>query len=245
MKQKILIGTSGWTYSDWTGLFYPEQLPKSQWLEYYAQKFKTVELNATFYRNFPQKTFAAWYDRTPENFKFVIKLSRYISHRKYLLDVKSSIQLFEDSVLPLKDKLVLLLLQLPPKMPYSPERLYDALSAFSDPSRVVVEFRNQNWLTEEVKSILTKFKVIFCNIDSPSMKVYDWLTSNTGYLRLHGHNKMYNYNYTGRQLKKIALYVEDLMKHGAKEMYVFFNNDYFAYAPHNAKTLETLLIHKD
>lgn len=242
MTNHFLIGTSGWSYEDWAQNFYPQDCPKTQWLEYYSSQFNTVELNATFYHNFSPKVFANWHDRTPRNFHFVVKISRYITHRKYLQDIQESIQIAENSVAPLQDKLSLFLLQLPPRMPYHPERLYQALSTFSDPSKVVVEFRNSLWLTEEVKTILQEFKAIFCNLDSPTLQVTDWVTAKTAYLRLHGHKAMYNYNYTRPQLKKIAANMKQLTKQGAKKVFVFFNNDYHANAPHNAMALKEILL---
>src|SRR5882762_533080 len=125
MKTSIFIGTSGWTYPEWTDAFYPVDLPKDRWLEYYSSQFKIVELNATFYRNFPESVYNKWYNTTPKNFHFVIKVSRYITHQKLLIDIKKSVELFENNVSLLKEKLGLLLLQLPPRMPYFPERLYD------------------------------------------------------------------------------------------------------------------------
>ncbi|HVV69119.1 MAG TPA: DUF72 domain-containing protein [Gammaproteobacteria bacterium] len=241
MKKHIYIGTSGWTYADWSDLFYPKDLPKNQWLEYYTTQFNTLELNATFYRTFPEKVFKSWYKRTPENFHFVVKASRYITHRKYLLDVTPAIERFEKSIRPLKEKASLILLQLPPRMPYHPERLQAALAAFSDASRVVVEFRNKAWLTEEVLAILIKFKAIFCNVDSPAIQIYDKVTSDIAYLRLHGQKALYDDNYTARQLKKFAASIEHLLQQGAKKVYVFFNNDYHAYAPTNAKQLKKIL----
>ncbi|MBS0351216.1 MAG: DUF72 domain-containing protein [Proteobacteria bacterium] len=234
------IGTSGWTYEDWAGAFYPKELPKSKWLEYYASQFNTVELNATFYRSFPQKTYESWYKRTPDNFHFVVKISRFISHIKKLVDVEESIQKAQQSAHGLKEKLGLFLLQLPPKIGYNKELLISTLAAFSDPSQLVVEFRNAQWFNPETYSILKKFNCIACNIDSPHLRIYDWVTSDIAYLRLHGHTKMYAYDYDRRQLNKITDILDGLKKKGAKKIYVFFNNDHFACAPKNAAKLKKI-----
>ncbi|MFT3742061.1 MAG: DUF72 domain-containing protein [Gammaproteobacteria bacterium] len=237
---RIHIGTSGWTYPEWAGKFYPAELPQKDWLPYYCQHFDTVELNATFYRQFPAKTFAHWYEETPEHFKFVIKVSGYITHRKHLKETDRYIKRFEKDVWHLQDKLGLLLLQFPPHMPYDPERLKAALAAFKDPSRVVVEFRDAKWLTDEVKSLLQDFKAIFCNVDSPILQVYDTITAPVAYLRLHGHSKMYDYNYKMPQLTQIQHNIHQLIQQGAREVYILFNNDMHAYAPKNALKLQTL-----
>lgn len=238
---KFWVGTSGWTYADWAGVFYPENYPQKLWLQYYSQQFDTVELNATFYRNFSEETYQHWYEKVPDNFRFIIKASRYITHRKYLKNVKSSIKIAEKSANLLRDKLGLILLQLPPSMPYDLDRLRNALAAFKIPSQVVVEFRNAKWSTLETKQLLTEFNAVYCNVDSPNERIAEWLTSDIGYIRLHGRKEMYKYNYTKPQLIKIAASAKNLAKQGAKEVYIFFNNDYFAHAIKNAKTLLKLL----
>jgi uncharacterized protein YecE (DUF72 family) len=239
-KSKIWIGTSGWAYRDWSGRFYPEDLTKKKWLEYYSSKFNAVELNVTFYRQFSPETFAGWYNQTPDNFRFVVKLSRYITHVKRLSRVSQAIKLAEKNASALQEKLGLILLQLPASMPYKPERLYNALAAFADPSRVAVEFRHKRWFTPEVHAILTKFNTVFCNVDSPGIRIYDHVTAKTAYLRLHGHTKMYNYYYNAAMLKKIAGVIKKLLNKGVTEVYIFFNNDFYAYAPANAKKLSSL-----
>lgn len=240
-KCQNLIGTSGWSYDDWLGRFYPQNCSKKYWLEYYASQFNTVELNATFYHHFSQKVFKNWHDRTPKNFQFIVKLPRYITHTQRLINIKSGILKAEKAAAPLQDKLALFLMQLPPNIAYQPERLERALSAFSDSSRVVVEFRNEKWITPEVKKILKDYKAIFCNVDSPSIQIYNELTSKIAYIRLHGHSRMYNYNYTITQLTKIVDATKDLIKKGASKIYIFFNNDHYANAPRNAKKLEGIL----
>lgn len=238
---KFWIGTSGWTYQDWAGIFYPENCPQKSWLNYYAHQFNVVELNATFYRSFPKKTYQHWYETVPEQFRYVIKLSRYITHHKYLLNVKTAIRRAENSAHFLEDKLGLILMQLPPRMPYDLSRLHAALSTFQDPTKVVVEFRNPKWLTDESKVLLTDFKAIFCNVDGPHSRIKDWLTGNIAYIRLHGRKQMYKHSYSAAELLEISHHARNLLKKGAKEVYIFFNNDYHGHAPQNAKMLQRLL----
>lgn len=240
-KAQFWIGTSGWSYDDWKGKFYPEDCAKSHWLEYYTDEFNAVEVNATFYRSFPATTYTHWQEKAPDNFRYVIKLSRYITHRKYLLQVKTSIHRAEKSANILKDKLGLILMQLPPNMPYNLARLETAFAAFHDPSRLVVEFRDPKWLTDEVKELLIRYNVIFCNVDGPNSRINEWLTSNIAYIRLHGRKQLYKHNYTKAELEEVAEHLQNLVRKGAKELYVFFNNDYDAHAANNAKTLKLLL----
>ncbi len=233
----FLIGTSGWSYPHWQGTFYPKDLPHSKWFSYYATKFSTVEINATFYRAFADKTYLNWYEQAPDKFEYVLKTHRLISHRKYLKNVQSEIKRCEQSAGLLQDKLGMLLLQLPPQMPYDPARLKKALLAFKNPQKVAVEFRDQKWLTKETKALLKELKVTFCTSDAPGIELIDWVTSKTGYIRLHGQGLSYTGCYSKQELQKIAALVKNMAKSGAKKVYIFFNNDAKGYAPKNALQL--------
>ncbi len=229
------IGTSGWTYDHWKGSFYPEGLPKSGWFTYYASQFSTVEVNATFYRNFKDQTYLSWKERAHAGFGYVLKAPREITHRKYLLDVEEEIATFSRSCALLEDRLEMILLQLAPNTPYDPERLRKALLVFPDPRKVAVEFRNINWYRSETEDLL-------CNVDSPPQNLTDILTSDQTYIRLHGRKQWYSYNYSEVELDEIASLARELVARGAKKVYIFFNNDYGGYAPENAKTLAKKLI---
>jgi uncharacterized protein YecE (DUF72 family) len=241
-NKKFFIGTSGWDYSDWQGIFYPDGWPKSRKLEYYATRFDVVEINATFYRFFKNETYIKWRDRVPEKFRYVLKTPRFITHRKYLNDCDDVIKQFCQSAILLESKLALILLQIAPNMPYNPEKLQHALTSFSDPQKVVVEFRDHKWLTTEIKNLLKELNSIFCIVDSPTWQLHDYyLTSEIAYIRLHGHKQWYTYNYTKAELKEIATLAQHLIKKGTKEVYIFFNNDYAGYAVQNALQLMELL----
>lgn len=235
------IGTSGWNYDAWQGKFYPATLPKNQWLQYYQKTFNIVEINATFYRSFNKKVFLKWYQQAGPHFKYIIKVNRYITHIKYLKSVKTSINRFNRSVKPLADKLALILLQLPPRMPYDLKRLEQAILAFEDPKKVVVEFRDNKWHTPEVKTLLTRLGCIFCAANSPNMELVPWVTSYIAYVRLHGSKAWFNYKYTNYELHKIAKFINILKEKGAKDIYILFNNDYYAYAIQNALSLNNIL----
>ncbi len=240
-EPQILIGTSGWSYRNWRKLFYPEDCPPKNWLNYYSSIFDTVELNATFYHRFSPLSYQNWFKATPKKFQFVIKLPGYITHQKRLIEVNKLIKQEEKSVKYLKSKFALFLMQLPPRIAYEPNRLQRALSAFTSPKKVVVEFRNSNWFTEEVREILRKYKAIFCNLDSPDFHISNELTSSTAYIRLHGHDSLFDYNYTTKELRKIGDNSQRLIDLGAKQVYIMFNNDMHAYAPRNAEKLKLIL----
>lgn len=238
---KYYIGTSGWVYPHWKGLFYPSELPQSRWFEYYTTQFSSVEINATFYRTFKEQTYLKWRDKAPEGFRYVLKAPRLITHRKYLEEVEDDIARFWASASLLGERLGLILLQIAPGTPYDLERLRRALGAFPEPDKVAVEFRRKEWFSEEILSLLRDLGVTFCHADSPRTQLRNWLTSDIGYLRLHGRKRWYAYRYSEEELRQIANLAQEMVAEGAHTVYIFFNNDFEGYAPQNALTLKSLL----
>ncbi|MFQ6103006.1 MAG: DUF72 domain-containing protein [Candidatus Glassbacteria bacterium] len=238
---RFLVGTSGWSYPSWKGLFYPEDCPQRKWFDYYSDTFMTVEVNATFYRFFKDETYHNWRDRAPGGFRYVLKAPRLITHRKYLIDAEREIKRFWESALLLEDRLGLVLLQLAPSIPYEPGRLKKALLAFDDPTRVAVEFRHKRWLTKETKSLLEEVGAIFCSADSPKSELMEWVTSGVAYIRLHGRKKWYSHDYSDEELRGVAELAKRMADQGAKTVYVFFNNDVGGHAPKNALSLIEML----
>jgi uncharacterized protein YecE (DUF72 family) len=135
----------------------------------------------------------------------------------------------------------MILLQVAPNMPYNLECLQKALHAFPDPGRVAVEFRRPEWQNQNTMSLLREVGATICNVDSPQHRLIDQLTSDRAYLRLHGRKDWYSYNYSHAELTEIATLSQELVRRGAKRVYIFFNNDYQGYAPANARTLGELL----
>jgi uncharacterized protein YecE (DUF72 family) len=240
-EPKFRVGTSGWNYPHWKGVFYPEQCPKIRWFEYYATKFPTVEVNATFYRRFQDQTYHKWRERVSSQFRYVLKVPRLITHRKYLNDVGADIREFWRSATLLEEKLGLVLLQLAPSTPYHPERLKDALLAFGDPGKVAVELRHKRWCTDETKNLLQEVGAAFCSADSPRSELLDWVTSQNAYIRLHGRKRWYDYDYSTAELKEITNLASQMTKEGAGTVYIFFNNDYGGHAVTNALALMEML----
>ncbi len=235
------VGTSGWTYDHWKGRFYPDGLAKNAWFDYYASQFTAVEINATFYRTFKDQTYTKWKERAPQGFGYVLKAPRLITHRKYLVNVEKDIQGFYQSCTLLGDKFEIILLQVAPNMVYDLPRLEKALSAFPDPTRVAVEFRRPEWYNEQTTSLLRQLGVAMCNVDSPRQQIGNTLTSTRAYLRLHGRQHWYSYNYTDEELNEIATLAHSLVDQGARRVYIFFNNDFEGYAPANARVLRHIL----
>jgi len=239
---KFRVGTSGWTYEHWKDVFYPKNLPKSRWFTYYLSQFSTVEVNATFYQSFKYQTYLNWYERTPEDFQFVLKVPRLITHIKLLDEVEEEIQAFWHSASLLKEKLGMLLLQVSPKMPVDPERLHKALLVFGEARKVAVEFRRREWLNADTFENLKSMGVTICCVDSPNNRIQNILTSDTAYIRLHGRRRWYSDLYLPEELNEIAERARYLAENGAKRVYIFFNNDFDGNAPRNALALQEQLL---
>jgi uncharacterized protein YecE (DUF72 family) len=237
----VYIGTSGWTYDHWKGCFYPPDLAKSKWFDFYAARFNAVEVNATFYRSFGEKTYLGWKERAPAGFGYVLKVPKAITHVKMLRNVEEDIFAFSQSAHLLADTFEMFLLQLAPGMPCDPGLLRSTLQAFPDPGRVAVEFRGRQWLTPEMERLLSSLGAAFCNADSPGHPLTDILTSDRAYLRLHGHDNWYASDYSDVDLQRLAGLIRHLRDAGAKQIYVFFNNDFGGHAPANALSLRHLL----
>jgi len=164
-----------------------------------------------------------------------------ITHRKKLVRVESDILRFWESASLLEEKLGLVLLQLAPSTAYDPDRLYNALRVFPEPKYVAVEFRHPRWYTETVREILQETGAVFCSVDSPESDLLDWITSSKGYIRLHGRRFWYADNYSRKELESIAELAQKMREKGAQNVYIFFNNDFRAYAVKNAKSLLQIL----
>ena len=230
------IGTSGWYYDDWRGRFFPEKLPKSQWLKYYADHFPTVELNNTFYRLPSEKAVISWYDVTPPGFVFSIKVSRFITHVKKLKDTVVALSNFMSRIGSLQEKLGPLLYQLPSGIHRNDGLLEDFLSSLPTGFRHFMEFRHESWLNEHVFDILRKHGAGLCVFDMPRLSCPVLATADFAYIRFHGHDNLYSSCYTDEELDNWAKNIVELSKE-LKTVYIYFNNDVAGYALKNAVTL--------
>lgn len=236
---KNYIGCSGFNYDDWKGEFYPEDVPKKEWLEYYAEKFDTVEINATFYHMPKEKTLDNWYDRTPGNFRFTLKGSRFVTHQKKLNDPQEAVKRFYNLAARLKGKLGCILWQLPGNLHKDIEKLNNFCKALSRDLRNVIEFRHNSWFNEEVYDIMKENDVSFCVISAPGNLKEDVVKTNQlVYMRFHGKKQWYKYLYSENELKEWAKKLREL---NAQQIYAYFNNDYEVNAPKNADQFTKLL----
>ena len=263
----IFIGTSGWTYKDWQGLFYPKDLSQRKWLEYYGRHFKTVEVNSTFYRQMKPETFKNWAETVPQDFVFAVKVSRFITHIKRLKDCREPAKVMIESFSGLGQKLGPVLFQLPPRFKADSERLEDFLvhcsqlivhskrkSMNREPrtvNRIAFEFRDQSWFDESIYKILRKYNAALVIAESgsfwpssaeasegkPSEEV---ITADFVYIRFHGEGGSYASKYTDKELESWANRIRKWRKRGL-DVYAYFNNDVAGFAIENAKTLISLI----
>jgi uncharacterized protein YecE (DUF72 family) len=240
MMAEYHIGTSGWHYEHWRGLFYPEKLVKPKWLEFYAQHFTTVELNNSFYRLPSDGAFINWRESSSRGFVFAVKVSRFITHIKRLKNVEEPMQNFLARADYLQDKLGPLLYQLPPTMKRSDETLEAFLSILPRQYRNVFEFRHESWIDDGVFKILKKYNAGLCVFDMPDFTCPVVATADFAYVRFHGSTGLYWSCYSDEELSDWAKRIAEL-GHNLKTVYVYFNNDAGAYAVRNAKTLARFL----
>ncbi|MDP3879383.1 MAG: DUF72 domain-containing protein [Dehalococcoidales bacterium] len=237
---KYYIGTSGWHYDHWRVRFYPEKLPKTKWLEFYAARFNTVELNNSFYRLPSEAAFTNWRDSSPADFTFSVKVSRLITHFKKLRDTGETVGKFIARVRLLGDKLGPLLYQLPPDMRRDDELLDLFLSTLPRDIEHVFEFRHRSWLEEGVLGILHNYNAGFCIFDMPSLSCPLVVTADFAYIRFHGSTGLYRSSYSDEKLATWAGRVANLAQE-LKAVYIYFNNDAEAFAVTNALTLRSFL----
>lgn len=235
-------GCSGFHYKDWKGIFYPEELSTGEWLPFYARHFKTVEINNSFYRMPKKETLQKWYGQTPGNFRFTMKGSRYISHRKKLVDdenMRSGLKNFYDVIEVLGGKLGCVLWQLPGNLHRNDEKLDAFCSRVSADFKNVLEFRHTSWFTEPVIAILRKHNVSYCMLSAPdNLPEQIEATTDTGYVRFHGKKDWYVYDYSEKELSEWA---DKLQALSARRVFLYFNNDYEAKAVSNAQKMRQLL----
>lgn len=227
------VGTSGYQYDHWKGVFYPVDLPRSEWFAFYARHFDTVEINNTFYRLPEPHVFDAWRADAPAGFLYALKFSRYGTHRKRLKDPRQPLDLFVPRARRLRASLGPILVQLPPHWRVNVERLETFLAAMPGSLRWTVEFRDPSWLCEPVFELLTRYNVALClhdMIDEHPVRI----TADFTYLRFHG--RRYGGSYPARTLAAQARRVREYMANGL-DVYAYFNNDIGGHAVRNALDL--------
>ncbi len=182
----LLAGSSGYSYKEWKGRFYPERLAASKMLGYYAERLPTVEINNTFYRLPKRETLAAWAEQVPDSFRFAIKASRKITHFKKLNDCADELNFLLDNLEELGETLGAVLFQLPPYLKCDPERLTAFLALLPEGLPAAFEFRSSSWSDEAIYDALRQrnFTWVVADTDKAPLSDIPVVTADWGYLRL-------------------------------------------------------------
>ena len=238
-KTQVYVGTSGWTYDDWSGPFYPEDVKGPDRLSFYARRFDTVEVNASFYRIPTRAMIDAWNRRLAAGFHLVLKGSRTVTHLKKLRNCEERLGMFLERALQLRS-LRVILWQLPPSLHKDVARLGEFLSGLPGKVRHAVEFRHASWWDEEVAETLSRHNAAFVAVSHPRLPEAFYPTTDFLYLRFHGVGKeLYRYDYSREELADWAARLKPHL--AGRTLYAFFNNDYNANAPRNAAVFQELL----
>ncbi len=235
----IRIGTSGWSYNHWKGVFYPESLSKNKWLEFYSKYLDTVEINSTFYRKFKETTYKNWFKRTPENFIFSLKIPKLITHNKRLKETENEIEEFITITKSLKNKLRIYLIQLPPSFKFDYTTLKDFFQLINNYDyKFTIEVRNKTFNNEMFFQLLNDFNIALCISDTANRyPLFMEITANFVYIRLHGSKKLYASKYSKEELE---FWAKKILEWG-KDTFIYFDNDFEGHAPQNALELKKIL----
>jgi uncharacterized protein YecE (DUF72 family) len=238
----VFIGTSGWQYDHWRGTFYPEGVAQSRWLEFYAEQFRVVELNNSFYQLPKRETFDAWAKRTPDDFVLAAKMSRYLTHVRRLKEPSEPVGRFLSHAQGLGSKLGPVLLQLPPTLRADAGLLEEVLGAFPAGVRVALEPRHDSWFLDEIAAVLSEHNAAMCLTDRKAEPVTPvWRTADWTFLRFHEGTGSPHPCY---KRSTMETWVERLAESWGKkrsDLFVFFNNDPRACALRDAVVFAELL----
>jgi uncharacterized protein YecE (DUF72 family) len=223
----LYVGTSGYSYKEWKGTFYPDDLPDKQMLHFYGERFRSVEINNTFYRMPKASVLEAWATQVPADFKFVLKASQQITHKQRLKDAGDSVSYLLEVARALKERLGPLLFQLPPFLRKDAPRLREFLALLPPDRRAAFEFRHQSWFDDEVLGLLRDHRAALCiaeaenDLEIPFASTADW-----GYLRLR------RPDYGDAELKA---WVERVRQQDWKDTFIFFKHEEEGKGPQMAK----------
>jgi uncharacterized protein YecE (DUF72 family) len=232
--KRVHTGCSGWNYKAWRETFYPKGVPQKRWLEYYAEHFDTVEVNNTFYRLPKREAVANWVERTPDDFVFTIKASRYLTHIKRLTKMREGVALFMERIEPLyvTPKMGPILWQLPANFRRNDERLGDALAALPE-GRHCFEFRHESWFVPEVYELLRSHGAALVIGDHPDRPFQSHeMTADWTFVRMHHGHRGRRGNYSDSELETWRRRI--LAWRRRVEVFVYFNNDWEEFAIRNA-----------
>jgi uncharacterized protein YecE (DUF72 family) len=244
MSSNIHIGTSGWSYKHWKGIFYPPKLKATEWIVFYSDHFKTTEINGSFYKLPTQETVIEWMKKVPKDFLFCPKMSRFLTHMKKLNDPEEPLERFFGIFEPMKKMMGPVLLQLPEILKFNydkAEHIYRLMKNKYRKYDFVMEVRHNTWLEEESLTLMAKYDIGLVISQSGERFPYsEMITAKNIYIRFHGPNQLYASSYSDEMLKDFAKKLKKWEKEG-HVIWAFFNNDIHGYAIEDAKRLLKLL----
>lgn len=242
VERKIHIGTSGWSYKHWKGIFYPENVKPAEYLTFYARHFHVSELNNSFYKLPSRETVAKWLDMVPEDFIFCPKMSRYLSHLKKLRDPQEPLDRFFGIFHPFADRLGPILIQLPANSRFHAEvagRFYEETDQYEG-FRFALEVRHPSWFSEESISLMKKHGITLVFSQADQFPYHEEITARDIYLRFHGPTSLYSSSYPDDVLEdyaeKLSTWADD-----GHHVWAFFNNDVGGHALDNARRLQEMI----
>jgi uncharacterized protein YecE (DUF72 family) len=233
----VFVGTSGWQYRHWRGRFYPQGLPATSWLGSYAERFRTVEVNASFYRLPERSTVERWAATVPTGFVFVFKASRYLTHIRRLRDPEEPLRRMYEVFAGAGPKLGPVLFQLPPTLRRDDGLLRDLLERLPSEPRSAFEFRHPSWFVAETDEALDAAGAALVHADRPGVGAGVPVVGGWSYLRFHQGAR----TGPGYRRSKLRAYAESIADADARDVFAFFNNDAAAAAVRDAATLIELL----
>ncbi|WP_345976999.1 DUF72 domain-containing protein [Sulfurimonas sp. HSL3-7] len=237
--QKIHIGTSGFYYDHWIGRCYPDTISKHDLLPFFAQHFKTVEINSTFYHLPRRSTIEHWLETTPDDFIFTLKANRSITHRRRLDAALKEVMIFIHLIKPLKKKLGVILFQLPPYLKLDIGLLDAFISQLPKGYKYAIEFRDVSWMDDVVFELMELHGIGFCINDFEQRQTPRIATAPFAYIRMHGPQGRYRGKYDAQSIRALCETIHGFVKEG-REVFCYFNNDMEGFAWQNAQELVAL-----
>ena len=236
---RVHVGCSGWFYWHWRDCFYPPSEPTHRWFQHYASVFRTVELNAPFYR-WPKPTTVKGWRRAARGrrFHYSVKVNAQITHERRMMRTKKLIHEFYTIADTLGPQLGCFLFQFPPSYRYTAARLRSIVGQLDPAHRNAVEFRHKSWWRPSVYRAFEKAGLIFCSVSGPRLPEDLVKTGEVLYVRFHGRPRWYRHDYSREEL---AAWADKIKASGAKEVWIYFNNDRECHAIKNARALKRLL----
>jgi uncharacterized protein YecE (DUF72 family) len=226
------VGTSGWSYRSWSKTV-ARGVPIKQRLPFFSQRYSALEVNGSFYRQIAPDTYRKWRDETPDAFRFALKGHRFVTHYKRLRDCGDSVARLREQAAGLGSKLAVVLWQLPAQFSFDEagmegqRRLDDFLEVLSSrwpEVRHALEMRHQSWFRDDVKDRLAAARVAACWSDAPDFPMWDIVTTDLVYVRLHGHTRKYASRYSAASIRSWAERARAEAATG-REVHIYFDND--------------------